>query len=943
MAIKSRSTAIFGALIALLCAAAPAGAHNTPHDASGGKLSERELLRFETRVLGAEHAREHAALRRLERLGVETTRPSRPPLESSGTVFSSSLAAERSLGGPAVSAAAAAIEETDGRWQPPFKIPVMAINAALLPTGKVLWYSYPANPNLIAAGPDAPNTAQAWLWDPVTGHTKRVDPPLWLDPRDGQMKSANIWCSGTSFLADGRVVVAGGNLEYRRPGHDKEFKGLDTVFTFDPFSETWTRQPDMEKGRWYPTQARLPDGRTVILSGLDETGDTDDYPTNKQIEVFTPSPESNLRGVGTLAKMMGDRQTSGNPPDGGLYPHAFWMPSGRLLIAGPDENDSWFLNSANTSQPLSGQWTQPLSQPARFRLFGSAVLLPNAPGAGASTKVMQIGGWDDTRTPHRTASTETFNNTSATWQTDPAAKNLQVERAHQNTVLLPDGSMVTVGGGVGKDEDDGDLPGDLQQWGAEPDQKKVELWDPTDGTWSYGAEQQEYRTYHSTALLLPDGRVVSAGDDYNGGYDQDTAEIYEPPYLFKGPRPVISSAPQVGRLNQSLEVATPDPAAVNHAALVAPGATTHANDMNQRYYALTTTPGPGKVTMSLPGQNAVPPGWYMLFLLSPEGVPSMAHWIRIGDAGTPQPGQIVVEQRSQPADGTGFSFAGAPFVDFDLTSGATKTTTVLAGDYSVTQAAEPGYDLTSISCDDGALSPSGTDLGARRATVHVSAGETVRCSFTNLKRASLTVEQHVRPASAGAFSFGGALGAFKLADTQTRSFDLAPGAYSVTQAGRSGFAVRAVGCNDSDSSVSGGSLTARLSPGEQIVCSFSSRDSKAPGVRFSGLNRRKKTLTGTATDLAGVTKVSAALSQRAGRKCRWWSPRRRAFARKAVACSKPAFMRGSLRRTSSGRAWSVALKRMPPAGRYRVVTSATDTLGNAGRRTFPLRVKRVRR
>ena len=88
----------------------------------------------------------------------------------------------------------------------------MAINAAMLPTGKVLWYSYPANPNLIAAGPDAPNTAQAWLWDPVTGHTKRVDPPLWLDPRDGVMKPANIWCSGTSFLIDGRVVVAGGNL-----------------------------------------------------------------------------------------------------------------------------------------------------------------------------------------------------------------------------------------------------------------------------------------------------------------------------------------------------------------------------------------------------------------------------------------------------------------------------------------------------------------------------------------------------------------------------------------------------------------------------------------------------------------------------------------------------------------------------------------------------------
>ena len=309
---------------------------------------------------------------------------------------------------------------------------------------------------------------------------------------------------------------------------------------------------------------------------------------------------------------------------------------------------------------------------------------------------------------------------------------------------------------------------------------------------------------------------------------------------------------------------------------------------------------------------------------------------------TAQPGQIVVDQRSTPADGNAFSFDGAPFVDFDLSDGATKTTTVLAGDYTVTQAAEPGYDLTSIACDDGALSPSATDLGARRATVHVSAAETVRCTFTNVRRASLTVQQQVQPSSAGAFSFGGPLGAFDLADTQTRSFDLAPGEYSVTQGARSGFTLSSVTCNDSDSStsLSGRSVTARLSPGEQLTCSFSSRDSKAPVVRFSGLNRRKKTLTGTATDLAGVTKLSAALSQKAGRKCRWWSPRRHGFARRATACSKPAFMRASLRRTSTGRSWSVALRGLPRAGRYRVVASATDALGNTGRTSFSLRVPR---
>src|SRR6185295_10351260 len=259
----------------------------------------------------------------------------------------------------------------------------------------------------------------------------------------------------------------------------------------------------------------------------------------------------------------------------------------------------------DTSQPLSGQWTSIFPQQSRYRLFGSAVLLPNQPGGGASTKVMQIGGWQDSPAPHRTATTETLDETtlpSVTWQTD--TKQLNVARAHQNTVLLPDGSMVTVGGGIGKDIDG--TPPDLQQWGAEPEQKEVELWNPSTGAWTLGPAQQEYRTYHSTALLLPDGRVVSAGDDYNGGFTQDTAEIYEPPYLFRGPRPVISDGPKVGVLGQALDIATPDPSAVDHAALIAPGATTHANDMNQRYFALDTTAGSGEVSMTLPDEDSVP-------------------------------------------------------------------------------------------------------------------------------------------------------------------------------------------------------------------------------------------------------------------------------------------------------------------------------------------------
>ena len=166
------------------------------------------------------------------------------------------------------------------RWTPrsgvvgaaPFSIPVMGIHAAMLPTGKVMWFSYPKNPSPRHGGQGVndPNTAQAWLWNPATGNTKRVDPPLWRDPGDGQLKPANIWCAGQTFTADGRLVVFGGNLRFSEGSVD--YKGLDKIYTFNPFNETWTEQPDMRDGRWYPTGVRLADGRIVVVSGLDKSG-----------------------------------------------------------------------------------------------------------------------------------------------------------------------------------------------------------------------------------------------------------------------------------------------------------------------------------------------------------------------------------------------------------------------------------------------------------------------------------------------------------------------------------------------------------------------------------------------------------------------------------------------------------------------------------------------
>jgi hypothetical protein len=175
--------------------------------------------------------------------------------------------------------------------------------------------------------------------------------------------------------------------------------------------------------------------------------------------------------------------------------------------------------------------------------------------------------------------------------------------------------------------------------------RPVELLDAGSSTWRLGAAQAEDRGYHSTAALLPDGRVLSSGDDFNGtdvdadanGHDDDgetsdSIELYSPPYLFRGDRPVITSAPKAwGTASRSGW----RPAA-GRAVLMAPSATTHGADMTQRHVelAVDSRDAEGMVLRAPATGGIAPPGMYMLFVLDDKGVPSVASWVRV------QPGEV---------------------------------------------------------------------------------------------------------------------------------------------------------------------------------------------------------------------------------------------------------------------------------------------------------------
>ncbi len=546
--------------------------------------------------------------------------------------------------------------QPDGLWGPLLGIPSTAIHAIVLPTNKVLFVSQPKWPT----EDEAVVGGNAHVWDPVTNTSRSVPPPDVPYP-SGPDRPANLWCGGQTTLADGRVLVVGGNLEYPLNGGIGEgngFKGGTWVMTFDPWTETWTRYADMAHGRWYPTLTELPDGRVLIVGGWDETGGEEgaggpgDAPrmvNNQDVEVFDPSTPAGGQATTVVSQLPpnGPGQPTPYPDhrDIGLYPHMFLLPDttalghggDKVLVAGPGvydsaviDTDTWIWTDVlDRSVPDVGQ-----PRLSSGRSWGTAWLEPSGPEG--STRVVLLGGANSDApapgpgtAPPPLASAEVLDldDPDNGWQPDPEL-DLNVPRAHFNTVLLPDGTIFSNGGGYGRRYD---------SLYADPVYRS-ELYTPGEG-WREVGDEADARSYHSTSVLLPDGRVASAGDDRDiapehislGGR---TAQLWSPPYLFDGPRPQITWAPQAVRYDAPFRVTVAGAASdITRVALVRPGAVTHAVDMSQRAITLDVTADAGGLSTRSPlNATVAPPGYYMLFALNADGVPSVASWVRLDPA-----------------------------------------------------------------------------------------------------------------------------------------------------------------------------------------------------------------------------------------------------------------------------------------------------------------------
>lgn len=380
-----------------------------------------------------------------------------------------------------------------------------------------------------------------------------------------------LYCSGHTVLANGDVFFAGG-VDQRGA------RGPRWTYEFDVARTRWVRGPDLRRGRYYPTVCLLGDGRAVITSGKLEDGQT----LNDDVEVYS---NRTLQLVGTRRFRM--------------YPHMWLLPNGNVLIADAAAN-CVILNPANWTWSTQGRMNGK-------RVASAGVLVPGGPTG--STRVFVTGGHQSNSHPAH-GSTESYDaaNPSVGWHVQAP---LPQGRSHMNLVLLPDRTMLGVAGTQN-----------------EVAQRQTVLYNPTLNTWTGMASQTEERGYHSTALLLPDGRVLSAGDNFAPG-GGSKLELYSPPYLFKGTRPTVTAAPSNVTWGAAFAVDTPN--VVARAVLIRPSSVTHTNDMNQRHIELSFSTRAGGITATAPPSRYVaPPGWYMLFLLNSTGVPSVAHWLKIG-------------------------------------------------------------------------------------------------------------------------------------------------------------------------------------------------------------------------------------------------------------------------------------------------------------------------
>jgi hypothetical protein len=469
-------------------------------------------------------------------------------------------------------------QASEGEWGPLVSWDIVPLHMSLLPNGKIFAWGRA----------DVSDTmGMPRIWDPAAQTVPTGLPEIHVDDM--------LFCAGHTLMPDGQLMVAG--------GHFKDAAGIKVTYFFDQ-NGVPQQAPSMAHGRWYPTLTVLADGQVLSMAGRNETGAVVTTP-----ELWSGSAWSQLTGAGALIIP--------------YYPRNFVDPkNGLVFYAGERVTSRWF-NVAGT-----GSWSTGPSHIYPFnRDYGTAVMYDTG-------KILYAGGGGDpgwstpdpkAASPTATAERIDLNQANPQWQ---SAGTMSAPRRHLNSTILPDGQVLITGGTRG---------GGFVNIDPGLATREAEMWNPTSGTWTTLAANSRMRIYHSVSLLLPDGKVLHgasgdafAGDGVTPVPSERNHEIFSPPYIFKGARPVISSVPSSVGYNQEISVSTPNAAQVTDARWIRLGSVTHAFDMSQRANTLAFTRTPTGIQITAPADpKHAPPGHYLLFILNRNGVPSEGKVVQI--------------------------------------------------------------------------------------------------------------------------------------------------------------------------------------------------------------------------------------------------------------------------------------------------------------------------
>jgi Domain of unknown function (DUF1929) len=561
---------------------------------------------------------------------------------------------------------------TKGKWSAKIPWPTLAIHAALMPDKTVITWGWRRQNNRSNGDDPIHNqVCQTWtdIWDSTktleTGHSSNwygagvtgngLSYPITCPNPD----NTDMFGAGHAHMPDGDLFVAGGmgvgptiSASKGNPW-DGTYYGVNNTNSFNSSTRQWRPGPRMARARWYPTVTTLSDGKMLVSGGSDyehgSFGLPDYARANGNVDLHERLEADGLQSL-TGAKLR--------------VPYYPWMivspKDGLVLEAGP-QAQMRFLDANGAGTWQDGGFNR---SDKTLRGYGSAVPIIDLRSSnpnGWTAKVFAFGGGgepdtnDNRHNPdcgyRKAKSGEVVFNPGKTCPlaltssseinlldgSSVARANLKRGRRNANGVALANGQILAVGGN--------------EFWNNRGAQHFTpELYDPETNLWADLSAQQGIRNYHSSALLLPDASVLSAGGYFDRNFDQDPkknptadadarnskdAEVFYPPYLFNqngqpASRPWIRAAPKTIKYDQAFEIGTPDADQIAQVNLIKLGATTHAFDADQRLVKLAFTRGSERLGIQAPKDGTfAPPGHYMLFILNVQGTPSVARILKL--------------------------------------------------------------------------------------------------------------------------------------------------------------------------------------------------------------------------------------------------------------------------------------------------------------------------